>query len=172
VALEVVQQDHYERLVAVVYLGDENVSAWLVQQGHAWAYRQYAKDQQYCLWEGDVRSARLGLWGAPPKEWRAPWAWRQFKRKERATFTDYSAETAAKCIAAIGKRALPATKPAPPPPPSDDCPIKGNISKSGKIYHMPGGDDYHRTRIDESKGERWFCTEHDARAAGWRAPRG
>jgi hypothetical protein len=26
--------------------------------------------------------------------------------------------------------------------------------------------------IDESRGERWFCTESAARAAGWRAPRG
>jgi endonuclease YncB( thermonuclease family) len=46
-ALEVVEQDRYDRLVAVAYLGDENVNAW--QQGHAWAYRQYLKDEQYCL---------------------------------------------------------------------------------------------------------------------------
>ena len=25
-----------------------------------------------------------------------------------------------------------------------------------------------RTRINTSKGERWFCTESEARAAGWR----
>jgi len=24
------------------------------------------------------------------------------------------------------------------------------------------------TQIDESKGERWFCSEEDAVAAGWR----
>ena len=30
--------------------------------------------------------------------------WRQFKRKEREAFTDYSAETAAESVAAIGKR--------------------------------------------------------------------
>jgi hypothetical protein len=34
-----------------------------VQKGHACAYRQYVKDKQYCLWEVDARSARLGLWG-------------------------------------------------------------------------------------------------------------
>ena len=60
VALEVVEQDRYDRLVAVVYLGDENVNARLVQQGHAWAYRQYLKDEQYCLWEREARSARRG----------------------------------------------------------------------------------------------------------------
>ena len=52
------------------------------------------------------------------------------------------------------------------------CPqplIKGNISSSGeKIYHVPGGAFYEDTQIDEAKGERWFCTEEDAVAAGWR----
>lgn len=53
-----------------------------------------------------------------------------------------------------------------------DCQIKGNISKSGMIYHVPGSRSYNRTRIDTSRGERWFCSEGEARAAGWRAPRG
>ncbi len=49
------------------------------------------------------------------------------------------------------------------------CRIKGNISKKGtRIYHIPGGQYYSRTKITESKGERWFCTEEDARAAAWR----
>ncbi|MFD1341329.1 thermonuclease family protein [Litorisediminicola beolgyonensis] len=48
------------------------------------------------------------------------------------------------------------------------CAIKGNISGSGRIYHMPGQADYAATRIDEGRGERWFCSEDAARAAGWR----
>ena len=53
------------------------------------------------------------------------------------------------------------------------CRIKGNISyNSGeRIYHMPGQEDYFRTRITWSDGERWFCTEAEARAAGWRKAR-
>jgi micrococcal nuclease len=48
--------------------------------------------------------------------------------------------------------------------------IKGNISlRTGeKIYHVPGGEYYDLTVIDEAKGERWFCTEAEAVAAGWR----
>ncbi len=48
--------------------------------------------------------------------------------------------------------------------------IKGNISTSSgeKIYHVPGGAFYEQTVIDESAGERWFCTEPEAVAAGWR----
>jgi endonuclease YncB( thermonuclease family) len=56
-------------------------------------------------------------------------------------------------------------------PEAGTCAIKGNISGSGRIYHLPGSDSYDRTRIDTSRGERWFCTEAEARAAGWRAPR-
>jgi hypothetical protein len=59
----------------------------------------------------------------------------------------------------------------PDPPTTTNCRIKGNISQSGRIYHIPGSAWYDRTEIDESKGERWFCTEEEARTAGWRAPR-
>lgn len=52
----------------------------------------------------------------------------------------------------------------------EGCPIKGNISKSGRIYHSPGTPHYARTRINEAAGERWFCSEREALAAGWRAP--
>lgn len=49
------------------------------------------------------------------------------------------------------------------------CVIKGNIgAKGGRIYHLPGQADYAATRINEKKGERWFCTEAEARAAGFR----
>jgi endonuclease YncB( thermonuclease family) len=54
-------------------------------------------------------------------------------------------------------------------PPADSCQIKGNISRSGdRIFHVPGARDYEATRIDISKGERWFCSEYEARKAGWR----
>lgn len=47
--------------------------------------------------------------------------------------------------------------------------IKGNINSSDKkIYHVPGWSSYDRTKIDTSKGERWFSTEREAIEAGWR----
>ncbi len=48
------------------------------------------------------------------------------------------------------------------------CPIKGNISTYGQIYHMPWSRYYSRTRINTAKGERWFCDEAEAIQAGWR----
>jgi hypothetical protein len=53
------------------------------------------------------------------------------------------------------------------------CVIKGNISSSGeRIYHVPGQRYYDKTVISWSKGERWFCTEQEAVAAGWRKSEG
>lgn len=61
---------------------------------------------------------------------------------------------------------------ATPPRPeagSARCRIKGNIAGDGeRIYHVPGQRDYAATRISERRGERWFCSEQEARAAGWR----
>jgi endonuclease YncB( thermonuclease family) len=51
-----------------------------------------------------------------------------------------------------------------------DCPIKGNISERGRIYHAPWSRHYGRTRVETAKGERCFCTEAEALDAGWRAP--
>jgi endonuclease YncB( thermonuclease family) len=52
-----------------------------------------------------------------------------------------------------------------------DCVIKGNISGNGRIYHVPGQENYDDTRISVSRGERWFCSAAEAEAAGWRAAR-
>ena len=48
------------------------------------------------------------------------------------------------------------------------CAIKGNVSARGRIYHLPGSPSYGATRIDAGRGERWFCDEAEAVAAGWR----
>lgn len=50
------------------------------------------------------------------------------------------------------------------------CPIKGNISENGHIYHAPWSPWYRKTKVSEEQGERWFCSEAEAVAAGWRAP--
>ncbi|WP_245958407.1 hypothetical protein [Pelagibacterium sediminicola] len=52
---------------------------------------------------------------------------------------------------------------------SGDCVIKGNVNTRGeRIYHVPGQRYYNDTVISYSHGERWFCSEAEARAAGWR----
>lgn len=185
VSLDVVTQDSYERLVADVFIGEENINAWMVQQGNAWAYRHYLEDARFCGWEAGARAARRGLWGQPPDTWQAPWQWRAAGRGEPVAYMDYRNETFAQCMAAMPANVLPAkasaasadegtsgvTVPASVNPPHGNCLIKGNISPGGRIYHLPGSDSFEKTRIDETRGERWFCTEAEAREAGWRPAR-
>lgn len=57
-------------------------------------------------------------------------------------------------------------------PPATNCAIKGNISQRGqRIYHTPGSREYAKTRVNQSRGERWLCSESEAVAAGWRRAR-
>lgn len=94
--------------------------------------------------------------------------------------TDYVAEEQAARASGVGLWSLEFADPADhrraagTPAPADQppgCTIKGNINRNGeRIYHLPGSPSYARTVIDTSAGERWFCTEAEARAAGWRAP--
>jgi len=47
--------------------------------------------------------------------------------------------------------------------------VKANISDQGeRIYHVAGQQHYAATTINPLAGERRFCSEADARAAGWR----
>ena len=48
------------------------------------------------------------------------------------------------------------------------CAIKGNVTRNGRIYHMPWSPWYAKVVIDPARGERWFCSEKEAVAAGWR----
>ncbi len=93
--------------------------------------------RDYAAAEAEARRARRGVWAGT---FETPEDWRRERRSP----------------------AKPQTAPAA------HCPIKGNIGKTGKrVYHLPGGRDYDRTRIDEKRGERWFCSEREARQAGW-----
>lgn len=50
----------------------------------------------------------------------------------------------------------------------DGCPIKGYVRAASRLYAMPWSNDYESRSIRSFKGERWFCSEDDARAAGFK----
>ena len=134
-------RDRYGRVVAVCRVGDKDVNAWMVAEGWAFAYRQYSR--RYLAEEMAAKAAKRGVWRGDVVP---PWDWRRGKRLSDTGTTM--------------KRD------------SGRCKVKGNISKGGKrIYHLPGGRFYDQTRINTSQGERWFCSEAEARAAGWRRSR-
>ena len=117
----------------------------MVRDGAALAYRRYS--HAYIRDERAAHSAGRGVWQHGGRYVTRPADYRATRR------TGGQADGA------------------PETPPRVDCAIKGNISSSGQIYHLPGQRDYTRTRIDTTRGERWFCTEEQARAAGWRPAR-
>jgi len=49
------------------------------------------------------------------------------------------------------------------------CEIKGNVrrDKGTSIYHLPNCYNWEKVVVDESKGDRWFCSEEEAVAAGF-----
>ncbi|MCJ2135607.1 thermonuclease family protein [Methylobacterium sp. J-026] len=140
--------DRYGRTVAVCRKGGEDLNAWMVREGHAIAYRRYSSD--YVLLETEARAAKRGIWAGAFDE---PAEWRRGKR-------------------AAGLENPPSTKAETQAPAMRGCAIKGNINRRGDhIYHVPGSRFYDRTVIDEASGERMFCSEAEAQAAGWREPR-
>jgi len=49
----------------------------------------------------------------------------------------------------------------------DGCPIKGRLRGRERIYLLPWDSNYARVRIRTRRGERWFCSQDEAEAAGW-----
>ena len=148
--------DKYGRTIAVCRKGAEDLNGWLVARGHAIAYRRYSED--YVGAEDIAKAGKLGMWAG---SFTAPGDWRKGERDMTMGF------------AAPGGPE--GTIPSPVPPQlalkADGCAITGNISRRGeKVFHIPGSRDYDRTRISAKDGERMFCSENEAKAAGWRAP--
>ncbi|MDY6981812.1 MAG: thermonuclease family protein [Pseudomonadota bacterium] len=140
--------DVYRRSVAVCRLDGEDLNAWLVAEGWAVAYREFSED--YVDEEESARARRLNIWNGSVQ---MPEAYRRQQdglgTTSRATNTNDSSPRA-----------------------DANCRIKGNISTSGeRIYHVPSGEFYERTVISPNRGERMFCSEQEARAAGWRRSR-
>jgi endonuclease YncB( thermonuclease family) len=51
----------------------------------------------------------------------------------------------------------------------EGCPIKGSLTAEGRVYLLPWSREYERVKM-RGKGERWFCSEAEAEAAGWKRP--
>lgn len=59
-------------------------------------------------------------------------------------------------------------------PPDPNCLIKANIDKSTyqKFYHLPGCKQYNQIVIDKDMGEGYFCSEEEAKQAGFKKASG
>jgi endonuclease YncB( thermonuclease family) len=102
VELEVVTQDAFKRMVAVVWTVRDgkrvNINDTLLRQGHAWALRRYMRDPRYCDLEAEARDQKLGLWALPVADWIYPPEWRFLKNGEIRVLPTPYAETREKCL--------------------------------------------------------------------------
>ncbi len=137
-------RDRYGRLLRHVWLADgRSVAQLLITGGYGVEYtyaKPYAGQAAYRSAQSSAKAKHLGIWSSG-------------------------------CAVPLVKPPVVAKPPVVKPPTAKptSCDIKGNISRSGeKIYHVPGDRYYDATKISESKGERWFCSESDAVNAGWR----
>jgi endonuclease YncB( thermonuclease family) len=144
-----VARDRYGRLVGDCKRADgRNVQAWLVEQGLALDWPRYSNGA-FATQQAAAEAAHRGVWQG---RFDRPWDW----RAANATKFDITDEPSSG-LGLLGSA----------------CNIKGNISISTgeRIYHVPGQEHYDETVISIGKGERWFCSEDEARAAGWRKAR-
>jgi endonuclease YncB( thermonuclease family) len=145
-----VDTDQYHRTVARCAAGDVDVNRTMVALGYAIAYRRYSS--AYVSAEDSARVNRRGLWAGAfemPSLYRRgardePVQERSRKRSRQQVMSGYRPSAA----------------------PNGGCNIKGNRGSHGWIYHLPGTPYYDRTRAEE-----WFCTQAQARAAGYRQSR-
>lgn len=155
--------DRYQRLLRYVYLEGEFINGVLVAEGYARAVR-YPPDvllsEQLERLEAEAKQQGKGLWKVcdHPTPTSNP------------TTDTNSVVPGGSSFKPVGSSPKSADFTSKPMGSDTDCVIKGNISQSTdeKIYHTPGQRDYEKTVIDESKGERYFCSEQEAVDAGWR----
>jgi endonuclease YncB( thermonuclease family) len=149
--------DKYGRTLGVCTVDNRDINSEMVRIGLAWAFVKYSP--LYVAQEQDARSAKIGVWQAATQ---APWEWRAAQK------------TGAHAQAAVGaSQALVGKVPAQPAQHAADlhphgCNIKGNVTKSGRIYHTPDSPWYERVKMSLGFGRRWFCSETEAQEAGWR----
>lgn len=80
VRVEYERRDSYGRIVGTVLVNGRDANLWMIEQGMAWWYRAYARDQRaadqylYATAEAAAKSRRIGLWRdsnpIPPWEFR------------------------------------------------------------------------------------------------------
>jgi endonuclease YncB( thermonuclease family) len=147
--------DQYGRSLANCFIEGEDVSKWMVRSGWALSFVRYS--HAYDADEVVARDAHAGLWSGA---FIAPWDWRH-RNKMTIILGAASVPVNAQTILLGAVSASEA--------PSPECVIKGNVNRKGeRIYHLPGQLNYAQINMAKGLGERWFCTEAEADAAGWR----
>lgn len=129
-------------IVATCAAGEDDAAVQLLDAGYAFALPDAQID--YRLAQEKAKTAGLGLWAGGAIT--PPWVWRGDRESAKQ------------------------------PTPDHGCVIAGIVTKTGdadtgaRHYYGPLDPDYGAKTADRQAVERWFCSDDDARAAGWRRP--
>lgn len=149
VRCEPVDIDKNGRTVARCSVGTMDINRTMVALGYAVAFRQYSSD--YVSAEQTAKINKRGIWAGT---FTMPQAYRgdidQPPKSQRFAPTRSSPTRPSRTTSVDVPR-------------SNGCVIKGNQGSNGWIYHLPGMPYYNQTRA-----EQMFCSEAEARAAGYR----
>ncbi len=137
------ERDKYGRLLAYIYINDENVQEMLLERGLARVAYIYPPNTKYVddyrRIQDEAQKKAVGIWSI------------ENYATEQGFQSDHTKQ--------ISKESTPTPKLN-----NNSCKIKGNVNSKGeKIYHMPDGQYYEQTQP-----EQLFCSEQDAKEAGFR----
>lgn len=160
------QQDKYGRTLAYIILPDgQDFGEVMLKAGfaHEYTYNQkYQKQAVYKQAENYAKQNELGLWNKD-----TCFEFEQSLSQNNSAQTAKTVQSVAISQTDINKVDI--LNDIFSSDENNGCVIKGNISsKKEKIYHLPGQAFYEKTIIDEMAGEKWFCTEEEAKISGWR----
>jgi micrococcal nuclease len=86
VEVDLRKKDQYGRYLGVIYIGGIDMNQSMIQDGYAWFYKHYAKEQpkeealRYANAERDARLKKRGLWADPNPV--PPWEFRKDAKEE------------------------------------------------------------------------------------------
>ena len=145
--------DDFGRLLRYAILRNNNpeeddilINDLLIRSGYAMDYKSAPDNRYRDLFTSSrniARRAEIGIWKECPEE-----SFEKLLEQDRRSTARLEENSKPKNL---------------------DCLIKGNISTQGhgKTYFIPGCSNYSRVHIDPNKGEKYFCTEAEAKEAGF-----
>ena len=138
-------EDLLKRVVVTCDVAGIDAGAFMISRGFAMARGQKGAD--YAPLEQQARQQRRGLWQG---QFIDPHAWRNGGFAVQEGYQgriEYGGSWGG----------------------AGRCLIKGNIDASGRrSYYMPWETWYYKTQVTPVREERWFCSEDEARRAGFR----
>jgi len=147
--------DESGHLLRYVYVDGEMVNLALLTNGYATVSEfppEFDRKTSFAIAEAGARQEQRGFW------------------RDESAQHDTESQAATETFAGGTLPALPGQEESVCDfSGTSEAKIKGNVDTRTKalIYHVPGGFFYNTTDVDPQEGDRWFCTEGAAVAAGW-----